>query len=287
MTLPSFIIVGVAKAGTTSLYRYLDQHPQVFMSPVKETNYFACEDAIPGNWTGIGDAPHPRRFRIKTLKDYEALFSGVKEEIAIGEASPVYFCSPTAPQKIRATIRDVKIVVILRNPADRAFSGYMMRVRRGAADINMEKHLTPTSHHVTEGFYHDRLARYFDVFPKENIKICVFEEFKKHPERILTDLFEFVGVSSSFVPDTSVRFNSGAVPKIKILNRMFFHSGAIRLAQSILPKKLQNAARKLRDTNLMSPPRFPTELRAELLSFYREDIRNLETLLGRDLAIWV
>lgn len=89
------------------------------------------------------------------------------------------------------------------------------------------------------------------------------------------------------MPDTSVKHNSGAVPKIKVLNRIFFDSRAIRLAKFILPKNLQNAAKKLKERNLKPPPKFPTELRAELLSLYREDISKLETLLDKDLSFWV
>lgn len=287
MTLPNFMIIGVAKAGTTSLHRYLDQHPQVFMCPVKETNFFACEDARAGTWTGEVDLPNPARFRVKTLEAYEALFAGVSDEIAIGEASPRYFGCHTTPQRIRECIPDVKLVASLRNPADRAFSGFLMRVRKGCAEMKIRERLTPESHHVREGFYYSRLKRYFDIFPKDQIKICLFEEFKEDPAKIVVDLFDFLGVDTNFVPDTSIKHNPAGIPKIRLLNRLFFDPTLIRTAKLVLPESVQGMAKRVQQQNLNTPPKIPADLRAKLLDLYREDILKLEGLLDRDLSIWL
>jgi len=287
MTLPNFIVIGVAKAGTTSLHRYLDQHPQVFMCPVKETNFFAYADAYDGMRVGEKDPPLPARFHVKTLEAYKALFERVTDEIAIGEASPRYFGCPTAPQRIRECIPDVKLVVSLRNPADRAFSGFLMRVRRGRATMKIRERLTPESHHVREGFYYHWLKRYFDMFPKHQIKVCIFEDFKEDSNKVVLDLFDFLGVSTNFVPDTSIRHNPAGVPKFRWLNRLFFDSTFIRTAKAVLPGSAQRMAKRVRQLNLEAPPKFPADLRAELLKLYREDIRKLETLLDRDLSVWL
>lgn len=287
MTLPNFMIIGIAKAGTTSLHRYLDQHPQIFMSPVKETNFFAYEDALAGTWTGEGDPPHPARYRVKTLEAYEALFAGVSDEIAIGETSPLYCHSPNAARRIRECIPDVKLVASLRNPADRAFSGFLMRVRRGGAAMNVREVLTPESHHVIIGFYYDQLKRFFDVFSRYQIKICIFEEFKQDPAKVVVNLFDFLGVDTNFVPDTSIRHNPAAIPKIRLLNPLFYNSTLIRTAKSVLPESGQAMIKRFRQQNLKAPPTFPSDLRAELLRFYLEDILKLEGLLDRDLSIWL
>lgn len=287
MTLPNFIIIGAAKAGTTSLFRYLDQHPQVFICPIKETNFFACEDALDRSWKAGGDSPHPPRYRIKTLEAYEALFSDVSNEIAIGEASPRYFSCPTTPQRIRECIPDVKLVASLRNPADRAFSGFLMRVRKGRTEMKIRERLAPESHHVREGFYYSSLKRYFDIFPRERIKICLFEDFKKNPAKIVTELFDFLGVNTDFVPDTSIRHNSAGIPKFRFLNRLFFDPTLIRTAKSVLPSSAQRMAKRVQKQNVKPPPPFPADLRAELLALYREDVLKLEVLLDRDLSIWL
>ncbi len=287
MTLPNFMIIGVAKAGTTSLYRYLDQHPQVFMCPVKGTNFFGYEDARAWTWTDEGDPPLLRHFKAKTFEEYEALFAGASNEIAIGEASGQYFRCPTAARRIHACIPDVKLVASLRNPADRAFSGFLMRTRRGEAVKSIYEELTPEASHVREGFYYRRLKRYFDIFARDQIKIYIFEEFKQDSAKVVVDLFDFLGVDTNFVPDTSTRHNPAAIPRIRLLNRLFFNPTLIRTAKSVLPEGMQRMAKRVQRQNLRTPPKFPADLRAELLKLYRKDILKLEGLLDRDLSIWL
>jgi hypothetical protein len=287
MTLPNFMIVGVAKAGTTSLYRYLDQHPQVFMCPIKGTNFFGYEDARDWKWTDEGDPPSLRHFQAKTFEEYEAMFAGASDEIAIGEASPQYFRCPTAARRIHECIPDVKLAASLRNPADRAFSGFLMRRRRGEVVKSIYDELTPEASHVKEGFYYKRMKRYFDIFPRHQIKIYIFEEFKKDPAKVVVDLFDFLGVDTNFVPDTSVRHNPAGIPKSRLLNRLFFHPTLIRTAKSVLPEGVQGMVKRVRQQNLRTPPTFPADLRAELLRLCREDILKLQGLLDRDLSIWL
>ncbi len=287
MTLPNFMIIGVAKAGTTSLYRYLDQHPQVFMCPEKGTNFFGYEDARAWKWTDEGEPPLLQHFQVKTFEAYEAMFAGATDEIAIGEVSPQYFRCPTAARRIHDRIPDVKLVASLRNPADRASSGFLMRTRRGEAVKSFYEELTPEASHVREGFYYKRMKRYFDIFPRHQIKIFFFEEFKKDPAKVVVDLFDFLGVDTNFVPDTSTRHNPAGVPKSRLLNRLFFDPTLIRIAKSVLPESLQRIAKRVQQQNLKAPPKFPADLRAKLLDLYREDILKLEALLDRDLSIWL
>lgn len=287
MTLPNFMIIGVAKAGTTSLFRYLDQHPQVFMCPVKGTNYFGYEDAIDWKWSDEADPPLLRHFQATTFEEYEAHFAGATDEIGIGEASPQYFRCPTAARRIHECIPDVKLIASLRNPADRAFSGFMMRRRRGEAVMDIYEELTPESSHVREGFYYKRMKRYFDVFPRHQIKVYIFEEFKKDPAKVVVDMFDFLGVDTNFDPDTSTTYNPGGVPKYRLLNRLFYDPTLIRTAKSMLPESAQEIVKKVRQQNLETPPKFPADLRADLLSLYREDILKLGGLLDRDLSIWL
>ena len=180
MTLPNFIMIGVAKAGTTSFWHYLDEHPQVYMTPIKATNYFGYEDARDWKWQDEGEAPMIRNFPVHTWEEYEASFAGANGETAIGEASPQYFRCPTAAQRIHDALPDAKLILSLRNPAERAFSGFMMRTRRGEAVRGFhEELLTLDSSHVKEGFYYQRLKRYLDLFPREQMKIYLFDDFKK------------------------------------------------------------------------------------------------------------
>ena len=286
MTVPNFMIIGVAKAGTTSLFRYLDQHPQVFMCPMKGTNFFGYEDACA--WRpDEGDPPLLRHFQVRTFDAYEAMFAGASGEIAVGEASPQYFRCPTAARRIRQCLPEVKLVASLRNPADRAFSGFLMRTRRGEKVKSVYDELNSDSSHVIEGFYYRRLKRYFDIFPRRQVKICVFEEFKRDPRAVLADLFAFLGVDRNFVPDTSVRHNPAGVPKSRLMNRLYYNPIVIRAAKAVLPANMQGVAKRLRGQNLQLPPKCPADLRADLLRLYRDDILKLETLLDRNLSMWL
>jgi Sulfotransferase family len=287
VTLPTFIVIGVAKGGTTSMYRYLDQHPQIYMQPEKGTNFFGYEDARNWQWDDEGDPPRLRHFRAHTLEEYEAAFAGATDEQAVGEVCPQYFRCPTAAERIAATLPDVKLVATLRNPAERAFSGFLMRTRRGEPVRAANEELTPDASHVREGFYYKRLKRYFDRFPREQLKIYLFDEFRSDPEGTMQDLYAFVGVDPSFVPDTSYKHNPANVPKSRLVNRVFYHPRMIRTVKTVLPEGAYGLAKRVRQLNLATPPRLSSDLRRELVEIYREDIHKLEELLQRDLSIWL
>ncbi|MGH3136356.1 MAG: sulfotransferase [Gaiellaceae bacterium] len=286
MTLPTFIVIGVAKGGTTSIYRYLDQHPEIFMCPDKGPNYFGYEDARDWKWHDEGEPPLLRHFKVTTVEEYEALFDGVTNERAIGEVSPQYFRCPTAARRIHECVPHVKLVASLRNPADRAFSGFLMRTRRGEAVGDAHAELTAESSHVKEGFYYTRLKRYYDAFGREQIKIYLFDEFRKSPADLIRDLFAFLDVGTDFVPDTSVQHNPANVPRSAFLNRILYQPRVIRGVKAILPARLERTAKRLRQRNLSPAPSFPSDLRAQLLEHYREDILRLEDLIDRDLSGW-
>ncbi len=288
MTLPNFMIIGVAKAGTTSFFRYLDQHPQVYMCPLKGSNYFGHADAVDWKWHQEAEPPLLRHFQVQTFQDYEALFADAGEQHkAIGEVSPQYFRCPGTAGRIREHIPEAKLVVSLRNPADRAYSGFMMRTRRGEPVDSAYAELTPDASHVKEGFYFRRMKRYFDVFPRRQLKVYIFEEFKAEPLAVLRDLFGFLNVDPSFTPNTSVRHNPAAVPRSRLLNRLLYHPTLMRTSRALLPDGMVEVAKRVRQQNLKASPKFPPDLRADLLDLYREDIYRLEELLDRDLSIWL
>jgi len=286
MTLPTFIVIGVAKGGTTSIYRYLDQHPEIFMCPDKGPNFFGYEDARDWKWHDEGEPPLMRHFKVATLEEYERLFDGVTNERAVGEVSPQYFRCPTAARRIHDVIPEAKLVASLRNPADRAFSGFLMRTRRGEVVGDAHSELTPQSSHVKEGFYFQRMKRYYDLFDREQIKIYLFDDFKRGPGDLIRDLFGFLGVDTGFEPDTTVRHNPANVPKSALLNRILYQPRVIRGVKAVLPARLEKVAKRLRQRNLRPAPSFPPDLRATLLDLYQDDIHRLEELIERDLSAW-
>jgi hypothetical protein len=287
MTLPNFIMIGVAKAGTTSLFHYLDQHPDIYMCPIKGTNYFGYYDARSWQWYDEGNPPALQNFPVRSFSTFLEQFAGANGQAVIGEVSPQYLRCPNAARRIYDTIPGARLVASLRNPADRAFSGFLMRTRRGEVVKSCYEELCSESGHVKEGFYYRRLKRYFDLFPKEKIKVYIFEEFKKNSAQVVTDLFGFLNVDTSFKPDTSVAHNPAAVPKIRALNRLYFNPTVIRITKAILPSPVQNMAKWIQQQNQKPAPRLPADLRHKLIEIYRQDILQLETLLDRDLSIWL
>ncbi|MGL6339568.1 MAG: sulfotransferase family protein, partial [Waterburya sp.] len=125
--MPNFLIIGAAKAGTTALHEYLQQHPQIYLTPTKETNFFAFEGEII-NFQGTGDEAL-KDFSITDLNTYQAEFEQVTQELAIGEACPSYLYYPQAATRIKQYIPDARLIVILRNPVERAYANFLHIVR--------------------------------------------------------------------------------------------------------------------------------------------------------------
>jgi len=221
MTMPNFLLMGAAKAGTTALYQYLKQHPQIYMSPVKEPHFFAYEGRKP-NTQGPGDTANDS---IITLKEYLALFESVRNERAIGEASTMYLYLPQACERIRYYLPDARLIAILRHPAERAYSAFIHLVREGRETLTnfsqalqseeerIRQNWGPLWHLTRCGFYYEQVKRYFDTFPREQIKIYLYDDFKARPTQVVQDIFRFLKVDDSFQPDMSVRVNISGIPK--------------------------------------------------------------------------
>lgn len=273
MTLPNFLIVGASKAGTTSLYHYLRQHPDVFMSPVKEPMYYCPE---------IDNAD-----AVRTREAYERLFDGVTTERAIGEASPLYLNSPTAAARIAADLPDARIIVSLRNPAERAYSSYLGQLREGKERRGVDEAMQPESYFCQTSLYHPRLLRYFERFGRERIKVAIFEDLAADARAVLRGIHKFLGVDLAFETDVATQHNRAAVPKHPALNAVFFKT-AQRLHE-LLPPKLRNTglAGRVHRRMLKPPPPLPPEIRARMLEHFRDDIARTSALIGRDLSFWL
>jgi len=261
MTRPNFLIIGTAKAGTTSLYRYLAQHPQIYMSPLKEPNFFALEGQDP-DFCGPGDDQFIGRFSVTDPEAYGALFGGVRDEIAVGEASPLYLYSPAAPARICRDLPGVKLIALLRHPVERAYSAFLHLLRDGrepltnfACALEAEEERIRSNwehiwHYRQMGFYAAQLRRYYRCFRPEQIRVYLYDTFQKDPTGVIADILRFLEVDPTFTPDLSVRHNESYVPR---------------------------EAR---------PPLHP-EVRGRLLEGYRDDILRLERMLQTDLGPWL
>ena len=189
MTLPNFLIIGAAKGGTTSIAEYLKQHPQIYISPIKEPFFFSLEGQKP-SFCGPGDQ-HAFSLAVTDIADYRQLFEGVKNEVAIGEASTTYLYTSHSAEKIYQYIPQVKLIAVLRNPVERAYASYLHLVRDGYETImdfsealNQEQQRIHDNwmllwHYKQVGFYYSQLKHYFNRFNPQQIKVYLYDDLKQ------------------------------------------------------------------------------------------------------------
>jgi len=279
MSLPTFIIAGAAKCGTSSIYEYMRQHPNVHMSKIKETNFFACGDEyIERNWSHL-------KYPIKDINTYKSMFERTSDKIAYGEASPIYFESPTAPENIKQLIPDVKIIISLRNPVARAISGFLMHVRHDVHSVNFSE-FDFNARYVTGGYYANKIERFFSVLGEKNVKICIFEKLKEDPVYFMQDIYEFIGVDSTFVTDTSRIHNQASVPRSAILNKFFNSRFLNEILSPSIPKSIRQIGKRFLQFNTKKPPAPPKTLLEDLKKNYKNDIEKIERLTKMNLMHW-
>lgn len=293
---PNFIIIGAMKAATTSLYTYIKQHPHIFMTKVKEPMFFNNFQQE-NNYNILGS----KSKKSTTLEEYLAMFKDAKNEKAIGEASPAYIYNENAPYLIKEHLPDVKIIAILRQPTDRAYSNFLHTKRADRENVNsfeqaikIEKerisdNWSPLYHYIQKGFYSVQLKRYYNLFPKENIKVYLFEDVVKTPKETLKDIFKFLNVDENIEIDVSKKSNVSGTPKGIlgfILKKMRYYNLMPKFAISdYLPTFIINLLFKsvYKDTEKLD-----SVLRKELTDkYYREEILKLEKLIDRDLSNWL
>lgn len=310
---PTFLIVGAVKAGTTSLHEYLQLHPEVYMSPVKETNHFSDADMlfehfnvdykqdINVNLDKYLAGPMDKKIHIahvRTAGQYDLLYKNVSNEKAIGEVSNSYLYLPSTAKAIHDVLPGVQIVMILRNPAERLYSQYLMNLKLGkiieqdlrkeiAADQAKQVKGWGVSHLYLEvGNYYEQVKRYYDLFPHNQIKILFYEDYKKDPKAAMRDLFTFLGVNPDFEPDMSKRYNEAGMPRFGKLNYWLTQIGVYGLAKRIFSAGLKERLKSIIYTKENIPVMTAGE-RAWLNDYYAEDVRKLSALIGRDCTHWL
>jgi sulfotransferase family protein len=275
---PNFFIVGAPRAGTTSLYHYLKTAPGVYMSPVKEPHYFAVTLKALLN----ARAKPPGMPVIHERGEYLKLFQEVKDEVAVGEASPSYLWDPAAPGLIHEVVPHARIIMSLRDPVARAFSHYLMHVRDGVERLPFEEVLEAPSY-IPLGLYTAQVQRYFDIFGADHIKILIFEEFTRDPEAAVNDILKFLRVNGRVSHRLKTAHNSFGVPRGNLAKRIAANRGVRLAARSLLPSGIRGVlGEKLLYKKPPKPP-MSDAVAAALADIYREDVKALEKILGRSL----
>ncbi len=307
---PNFFVVGAAKSGTTSFYNYLNQHPNVYLTPIKEPHYFSKDIQIK-NFNKEYQTSH--QFDIKeylsheeleekhiafidSLDSYLELFREYNNQKCIGEMSTGYLYSKKAAKEIYKFNSNAKIIIILRNPIERAFSHWIMSLQRGVEnkhsfidavihDHNLQKKEWGTSHiYIEQGLYYEQVKRYYDLFPSKNIKLFLFDDLKNDAKNVYRELFDFLEISQLNSEDFNKKYNVAKLPKYKIF-ALFLHNEHLKSLFSFLPKNIKTPLKNIFYSQKKLPKLTDSDRKA-LLPFFINDIKKLEQLIKRDLSGW-
>ena len=293
---PNLFIVGAPRCGTSSMYAYLGQHPDIFMSPSKEIHYFGEDLWYKSN---LGE------------KEYAALFSDWTDEQYAGEASVLYLYSNSAANELKAYNPSARIVILLRDPVDFLHSYHSQLLGIGYEDINDFEAALEAEPERRQGkrlprltrklgtqkmlFYHDvaafteQVQRYFDTFGRESVHVIILDDLKSDPARIYRETLNFLGVDPDFEPEflisnqehTKIRF-TGLLPVLSIASVIALRRNLLSRAFGKLfywPLLRWNKQKVTR-----SP--MPDQLRKRLKAEFAPEVERLSELLGRDLRYW-
>jgi len=279
---PNLFIVGVPKGGTTSLWRYLDRHPAIYMSRVKEPNFFLAPDAP---------------VAVPTEEEYRQLFAGASTERWLGEASPRYFADPRVPGRIRRAVPEARILITLRDPVERAWSHYWHNVkfgveRRSFAEAVVEQLAQPARRdsdnpcdtYVPGGMYSGPVRRYLDTFG-DAVFALVFEELRDEPQREVASILEFLGLRADAAYGVPLNaHNVFALPRGPVARMLMASPRARAVGRKLFPEPVRTGVERL-VLERGRKPRLDEELRARLRDAFEPDRVSLERLLGRPL-LW-
>ena len=311
--LPDFFLVGAMKAGTTSLANLLERHPDIYLPPIKEPNFFATDinaataqerrhsfDAI--RVEELLDPARPRRTQIAIVRDlaqYRALYAAGAGHARRGDCSTAYLFSATAAAAIAAACPAARILVMVRDPVSRAITEYRMRQAIGSATGSLDQEIDqelraiergePSRHgahlYLRAGRYAEQIERFRAVFPAERIKLLVFERFVRDQAGQLDAVCDFLGVARRPLA-VAERANASHVPRSRRLGRLLYASGGLYLASRLGPHLPPALKQRLVRLWFTADPQPYTQERQRLRGLLADEIGQMEQLLGEPLPEW-
>ncbi|GAA3036825.1 sulfotransferase [Streptosporangium longisporum] len=301
MPLPNFLTIGAPKAGTTALHSALARHPRLFMSPVKEPKFF-LSDGPPPTKGGPGDAQTYRE-HVWRREDYEALFSEAPPGTLTGESTPFYLYDRAAQRRIRETIPDARLIVVLRDPVERAHSNWTHLWSAGLEPIGdvlracaeeerrVRAGWAPFWHYLRLGRYGEQLEHLYTLFPREQVLVYRYRDLVDRPVDTLDRIFRFLGVESGVVTEVP-RENVTAHPEPTRGHRLL--SRALRVGTAMgrfLPDRVNVALTDPLERRLQEQarPRQPLtwDQREKLIPYFTEDVALLQRVTGEDFSDWL
>jgi hypothetical protein len=295
INLPNLLIVGAAKCGTTSLHNYLKQHPDIFMSKQKEPHFLINSD--------IGeDRIHKA---ITVLEDYEDMFKTDSIYKYKGESSVMYLAFPEFSIKNIKKYLDpnVKIIIMLRNPVERAFAGYLHNLRynpsenlsfeealeKSEARYYKERDITPDTRYLHVGNYFSQVESFISMF-NDNVLVIMYEDYVNDIDLCLANVFDFLDIDKISVDTSRRHMVGGWVFKRKFLRNLLIPRNNFKsLIKNLLPnKKIRMAIKqKIMNMSTVENPSISEDMHKKLTEYYRKDIDNLSKLLNKELNCWI
>ncbi len=277
--LPNFLICGIQKGGTTSLYHYLREHPDIFLPAVKEVNFFHLNYDKGRVW-------------------YETHFAPHASQRALGEVSPLYMWYPEVPERIQHLIPETRLIFMLRNPIDRAYSNYWFNLSRSAQSSSQSfgeaiRSAYGQQHYLSKGFYIEQIERFLPLFPRENLHFIISEDLQRDTLKTVAACCRFLNVDDSYQPDTTSRHNVTLLPKSSIAKALYSLGGPVKkVVLPLTPKALRRATKSARKSAHgaffapgKTPPMDETD-RIYLREIFANHNQRLSEFLGRDLSGW-
>jgi len=302
MRKPNLFIVGAPRCGTTAMHDYLQQHPDIFMSPTKEPNFFGSDLEV-----GF-------RGRL-TPEEYLSLFASARDEKRIGESSVIYLYSKRAADEIKECCGTARIIIMLRNPVDlmhslhaHFFQWNFESIAEFRSALEAEparkqgRRLPPNLIAPVELLWYremarftDKVQRYLDVFGRENVHVILLEDIENDAELVYRNTLEFLGVRTDFKLELRVihanrRARSQLIKKIVLDTRLFHWVKTHQTSPFVVSifDRLRKALVVVKDWNTVEAKRsaMDPELRRALTKEFAPEVERLSELIRRDLSRW-
>ena len=295
INLPNLLIVGAAKCGTTSLHNYLKQHSDIFMTEHKEPHFLINSE--------IGeDRVHKA---VTSLEEYKKMFKTEGKYKYKGESSVMYLAFPEFSIKnIKKYLDpDVKIIIMLRNPIERAFAGYLHNLRYNPSeDLSFEEafdkseeryhqvgDMTPDTRYLQVGNYHFQVESFMTMF-NDNVHVIMYDDYINDIDLCLSNLFDFLAIDKVSIDTSKKHMVGGWVFKSKFLRNLFIPKNNLKSLLKIVlaSKKIRESIKqKMMNISIVETPCISEEMHKKLTEYYRNDIDNLSKLLNRELNHWI
>lgn len=302
-TQPNFFFIGGMRCGSTSLNLMLEQHPQIYMSPIKEPYYYVAEVFRRLDEPSPEDMDFLKAFeksgKYRTDQAYQSLFQDVGDAKVVGESSH-YIYHPKTAAEISKHRLDARILVCLRNPVDRLFSEYLLVLRTGAetghfsdyvaryatgylsGDIP-EKSAVPK---LNKGLQAELLIPWITQFGRDRVKLVLFDDVNQATDKTMMGIFRWLDIDETFTVQ-KVHAQKGGASKVKwVTDAMTSKSGILKQLKSLIPKSTKVKIQSLVLSKSLERPEMEAETQEFLAQFYRDDVEKLSNIVGADLSAW-